>query len=1570
MTVTDGLVSRYKFEESGDTSTFTDVENGYDLSVSDSSGISYTSDSDRGTVISLDGTAYASANHAEHTLGSWTITGWFKTSNTQQGILDNRQSSGGKTSNYGLNDNNADIGGAFYDSADGEWVTARSSTATYADGVWHHIAITYDNSADTLTTYLDGSQIAQTTNASNPYQDTTNETIIGHDPSGAVSNFTGRLDDFRIYNRELSSSEVGIVSEDGLEAHYTFEDTSDTSTVRDYTYNGNDATVNGGSYKTVNPLVGDASYEFTGGTQYLSISDSPYVSSDTKSTISFSVWFKPKQTGHQTLLDKRYEYSIFFDRGGNQDINFGTYGNNIYAGADSLSLDEWHHVVVNWNIGNWVSIWVDNTKYVDQASYTDSTSATSNPLEIGHQYTNGAGHQLIGTVEDVRILNRSLTSGEVDVLHGFPLYNGLLYHDNESITGTNNGVSTSTQSAIDDTAFKFDASNSEYIGTGLTSTELNSNGDTSLSWAGWVDWSNTSSKTAFFGNDDDGNKGKVVLYADPSNDRVRFSVHNTSGGTTNFDFSSIPSELSSGGWCHTAITYDESTGEAILYIDGSKYDTITKSATPNLSDEKIVYGAFDNWKGLIKIPFSGLMDDVRFYNRTLSPSEVDSLSTRDTTTITATVTPTGASVTTKQATLIGQTRWSSTEDWDNSVSESDVSHSKDTVTLGEGQLFADGFEDGSATDWTLSNNTSVVSDYAHGTYSLHSNYNGGAGAYAKKTVESGGGKPEYVEWYFRETSSDSWGHGVRLFNSNGGEELAVATNNPQIDVYDGTGWNGSVDSGYGYKEFYRVKVLFDWANGTFDVEYEEPSTGTVHTYTGFSLASGVDIQDFEVWNYSGQQWDNGNCRFWIDDIDITTSSATSGSLTTAAKTITDAKPDISATGYTLNDGSIDVTVTGSPNSSTPESQTVTLDGSTAYDLSWSESHSEFSVKLSLSIPSSTSTKPVFDHLTVEVQKKKSVTAQATVVQVNGSSTSSSGQNLSVRDGNTAVFEVSTMGRAANLSITTSPDVVSTPISSRSAESTSFVESVANVAATPISAKSAPINVGVTIDATTQAISSSPAEAYAEGLVINPPSTKVSTSALTSHPTMYVTVPSETATADGSGVVSTPRIDYTAPADVSLAEGIGSTATMGNGALGGSPASVSYNPLTASIRSASRSWSEPTEMSPSALTPSIGIGVPVKPTKSEVVPKSPSLRMSASGETIDLSAKSHISNVTLSQTVDSVPVPVTGTTLSGIGRTGTDPQSKKAHPSTLPSTASVTTSTNGDADAASVTVSSKTATVTLTVTSNANTADVDTVSSESSTTTSVTSTASTAGASATDAVGDIHRTTLVQGSVEGVTATPLTGLPDTEAATIASLAGLTPTPRTVNPYTTTTVGAEPSVAVGVGSEPTAGLTIVPSVAEVVSSTLEGGVYTSVAAGKPASMTVTTVGTGHSHTTAGSTSKASGSAKTSSTVARSDVEAETASASTATTSGSHHITVRATVATAGVSPVVASVVSETTSEVSPTTVQTTGMIGEKTIGGRYARVGGSSATASQDGRTDADVSSSRRDASTDDSSSEVN
>lgn len=176
------------------------------------------------------------------------------------------------------------------------------------------------------------------------------------------------------------------------------------------------------------------------------------------------------------------------------------------------------------------------------------------------------------------------------------------------------------------------------------------------------------------------------------------------------------------------------------------------------------------------------------------------------------------------------------------------------------------FEDMSV--WTT-NYGSQVSDRVYDGDNAYYASGDGTGIAATWTPYSGGGKPKKLSWVMQE-SSDSYGAGVRLKNSNGNYECGFAFDNPEWDIEDGNGFRQVQDRSSTYDRWVRFEITFHWNADAFDVSIEDQQDGTTYSESGIPLMNGTDLATIELRNYHSFSWDAGAIDHWWDDVQLDT----------------------------------------------------------------------------------------------------------------------------------------------------------------------------------------------------------------------------------------------------------------------------------------------------------------------------------------------------------------------------------------------------------------------------------------------------------------------------------------------------------------------------------------------------------------------------------------------------------------------------------------------------------------------------------------------------------------------------
>ena len=152
----------------------------------------------------------------------FTVATWFKTTANfpDEGVMVNKgglgSESAGANQNYGLWFTPAERlqGGFETTGGTNRYIT---SANTYNDGQWHHGVVTFDNSANIIRLFVDGTQIGTLSTTSNP--DNTGSQplrIAGNAQSLVEDPFIGQLDEVGVWNRSLIPQEITALMNNGM----------------------------------------------------------------------------------------------------------------------------------------------------------------------------------------------------------------------------------------------------------------------------------------------------------------------------------------------------------------------------------------------------------------------------------------------------------------------------------------------------------------------------------------------------------------------------------------------------------------------------------------------------------------------------------------------------------------------------------------------------------------------------------------------------------------------------------------------------------------------------------------------------------------------------------------------------------------------------------------------------------------------------------------------------------------------------------------------------------------------------------------------------------------------------------------------------------------------------------------------------------------------------------------------------------------------------------------------------------------------------------------------------------
>ena len=199
LVISDGLSCFFNFDGNGIEDYF-----GNYTGISAGAVVSTDTPSGEGQSIQLNGSSYVVVQGNIVPGGNaFSINIWFKTSNADQALVGSDQHSGGVRRSALVFSSSANI---YYRSYGSGWTT-NGTVSNYLDNQWHMMTLTYDGTI--LMAYVDGSLFETKSESDMKWGSNVNVSYIGADETNSLgSYFTGKLDNFRSYNRALSTSEI------------------------------------------------------------------------------------------------------------------------------------------------------------------------------------------------------------------------------------------------------------------------------------------------------------------------------------------------------------------------------------------------------------------------------------------------------------------------------------------------------------------------------------------------------------------------------------------------------------------------------------------------------------------------------------------------------------------------------------------------------------------------------------------------------------------------------------------------------------------------------------------------------------------------------------------------------------------------------------------------------------------------------------------------------------------------------------------------------------------------------------------------------------------------------------------------------------------------------------------------------------------------------------------------------------------------------------------------------------------------------------------------------------------
>ncbi len=643
-TLSNGLVGYWKLDENTGTSTTDSSGNGFTGTLTNSPTWSATGKF--GSAVSFDGAGTTNSDvikvgdQAALELQTFTISAWISRSGTCFFSICPIFAKGmSGFTGYALEVK--DVGSGVYKATVSLNDTTQqvSGATTLSTGTWYHLAASVNGSKIKL--YVNGALDAEADQTATPAFGS-EEATIGNGNSNLDLTFNGKIDDVRVYNRELNATEISALYDwaPSPVLYLPLDEKTGTSTVTDISGSGYTATMNSFSSDDWRTGKYGGALNFDATNNYISVADNTVLDMP-NNAVTLEAWIKPHGlTGLDNgIIIKPGQYELRFNSAGKPaakvlgGTSCGGGGATGVTATTASTLDTWYHVA-------WTYDGSTNKLYINGALDTSSSETctipnTTNALEIGRQsnYFNGSFDEIkvYNYVRTAKQIVADMNGGHPNV--GSPVGSALGYWKFDEGTGTtvNNsgsagstlnltfGASTATPSWSNSGKFNkavnYDGTNDH---TYITDNAMLEPGTNDFSVSGWFKLNQLPSTLA--------HDAKVVFKAHNSDPWEGYEVYIDTDDKAKFTFASAASTwhtasdtqtVSLNTWYHFAATKVGTLTK--LYINGKLVGSNTASSSNVFnSDASFLVGAAGSEA------LDGLIDEVRYYNFALNDTEVTS----------------------------------------------------------------------------------------------------------------------------------------------------------------------------------------------------------------------------------------------------------------------------------------------------------------------------------------------------------------------------------------------------------------------------------------------------------------------------------------------------------------------------------------------------------------------------------------------------------------------------------------------------------------------------------------------------------------------------------------------------------------------------------------------------------------------------------------------------------------------------------------------------------------------------------------------------------------------------------
>jgi hypothetical protein len=514
----------------------------------------------------------------------------------------------------------------------GATVTTISATPV-ATAAWVTVAGVYSDPDNELRLYVNG--VLQDTATKTTDWHSTNGLLVGRNQIATADYFDGRLDDVRVWDHPLTSTDLATLPslDPTLTSHHEFDEGAG-STTADISGNAKTVTFTGG-YSWNSTGRNGNSVTLNGSTGF-GASAGQVLNTANSYTVAAWVRLTAVDGPHHTILSQDgANISAFFlkhtDEGDINKWRFVTEGSDATPAASdeqatstsTAVAGEWTHVAgVYDDPNNVIKIYVNGVMEESVASTSEFASTGSLIVGGGRYGTGGRVDHFPGSIDEVRTYNQALSDAEMTALFNHIPSPSLSWNLDESsgtaADGSGNGHTGTTSNTTWVSGYANNGLSFAHGSSNTVTTAFSVNTDNSYSIAAWVRLTALGTTSTAVSQDGTSYSGYQLGY-DSGLGWVFRTRGSSAVGTTDVS-GGTPA---AGTWTHLAAVHDDVNNTNVLYVNGALVNSVADTNDWAVTGSTVLGRARSG--GAATEKWSGLIDEVHTFRGVVDVSQLSDL---------------------------------------------------------------------------------------------------------------------------------------------------------------------------------------------------------------------------------------------------------------------------------------------------------------------------------------------------------------------------------------------------------------------------------------------------------------------------------------------------------------------------------------------------------------------------------------------------------------------------------------------------------------------------------------------------------------------------------------------------------------------------------------------------------------------------------------------------------------------------------------------------------------------------------------------------------------------------------